>query len=41
MQNIEVACGEMRSPMFEMYRELEFLQVCVPQYFEINDHEYW
>uniref|UniRef100_A0A671VM14 Protein zwilch n=1 Tax=Sparus aurata TaxID=8175 RepID=A0A671VM14_SPAAU len=24
--NIKVACGEMRSPMFEMYRELEFLQ---------------
>lgn len=31
MQNIKVACGEMRSPIFEMYRELEFLQVCVPQ----------
>ncbi|XP_061825468.2 protein zwilch homolog [Nerophis lumbriciformis] len=25
--NIKVACGEMRSPMFEMYRELQFLQV--------------
>nr|XP_046250943.1 protein zwilch homolog [Scatophagus argus] len=24
--NIKVACGDMRSPMFEMYRELEFLQ---------------
>ncbi|XP_073328427.1 protein zwilch homolog isoform X2 [Pagrus major] len=24
--NIKVTCGEMRSPMFEMYRELEFLQ---------------
>lgn len=25
--NIKVASGDMRSPMFEMYRELEFLQV--------------
>ncbi|XP_054631760.1 protein zwilch homolog isoform X2 [Dunckerocampus dactyliophorus] len=25
--NIKVACGDMRSPMFEMYRELQFLQV--------------
>ncbi|KAM6937408.1 protein zwilch homolog [Xenentodon cancila] len=24
--NIKVACGDMRSPMFEMYKELEFLQ---------------
>uniref|UniRef100_A0A3B5KS30 Protein zwilch n=1 Tax=Xiphophorus couchianus TaxID=32473 RepID=A0A3B5KS30_9TELE len=24
--NIKVVCGDMRSPMFEMYRELEFLQ---------------
>ncbi|KAM9376060.1 LOW QUALITY PROTEIN: protein zwilch homolog [Pholidichthys leucotaenia] len=24
--NIKVACGDMRSPMFEMYRELQFLQ---------------
>nr|XP_057932517.1 protein zwilch homolog [Doryrhamphus excisus] len=25
--NIKVPCGDMRSPMFEMYRELQFLQV--------------
>ncbi|XP_011605705.2 protein zwilch homolog [Takifugu rubripes] len=24
--NIKVSCGDMRSPMFEMYRELDFLQ---------------
>ncbi|CAG5957954.1 unnamed protein product [Menidia menidia] len=27
MLNIKVASGDMRSPMFEMYRELEFLQI--------------
>uniref|UniRef100_A0A7N6ACA4 Protein zwilch n=1 Tax=Anabas testudineus TaxID=64144 RepID=A0A7N6ACA4_ANATE len=26
--NIKIASGDMRSPVFEMYRELEFLQVC-------------
>ena len=31
MQNIKVTSGDMRSPMFEMYRELEFLQVGVLQ----------
>ncbi|KAM4618643.1 protein zwilch homolog [Polymixia lowei] len=25
--NIKVACGDMRSPMFQVYRELEFLQI--------------
>lgn len=30
MQNIKIASGDMRSPMFEMYRELEFLLVCLP-----------
>lgn len=29
MQNIKVESGDMRSPMFGMYRELEFLRVCV------------
>lgn len=29
LQNIKVATGDMRSPMFEMFRELQFLQVCV------------
>lgn len=30
IQNIKIASGDARSPMFEMYRELEFLQVCLP-----------
>lgn len=29
IQNIKVASGDRRSPVFETYRELEFLQVCV------------
>lgn len=29
MQNIKVESGDMRSPMFGIYKELEFLQVCV------------
>lgn len=32
IQNIKIASGDMRSPVFEMYRELEFLQVCVLQH---------
>lgn len=29
LQSIKVPSGDMRSPMFEMYRELKFLKVCL------------